>query len=38
MSTYTEISFTSDDGLRLYARDYAAGAGPGACRSSASTA
>jgi pimeloyl-ACP methyl ester carboxylesterase len=28
MSTYTELSFTSDDGLRLYARDYAAGAGP----------
>jgi pimeloyl-ACP methyl ester carboxylesterase len=28
MSTYTEISFTSDDGLRLYARDYPAGAGP----------
>ncbi len=24
MSTYTEISFTSDDGLRLYARDYPA--------------
>jgi pimeloyl-ACP methyl ester carboxylesterase len=28
MSTYTEISYTSDDGLRLYARDYAATAGP----------
>lgn len=28
MSTYTEIRFTSGDGLRLYARDYAAGAGP----------
>jgi pimeloyl-ACP methyl ester carboxylesterase len=28
MSTYTEIRFTSDDGLRLYARDYAAGGGP----------
>jgi pimeloyl-ACP methyl ester carboxylesterase len=28
MSNYTEISFTSNDGLRLYARDYAAGAGP----------
>jgi pimeloyl-ACP methyl ester carboxylesterase len=28
MSNYTEISFTSDDGLRLYARDYAASAGP----------
>jgi pimeloyl-ACP methyl ester carboxylesterase len=28
MSTYTEISFTSDDGLRLYARDYPAAAGP----------
>jgi pimeloyl-ACP methyl ester carboxylesterase len=28
MSTYTEIRFTSGDGLRLYARDYAASAGP----------
>ena len=28
MSTYTEISFTSDDGLRLYARDYPASSGP----------
>jgi pimeloyl-ACP methyl ester carboxylesterase len=28
MSTYTEISFTSDDGLRLYARDYPASGGP----------
>jgi pimeloyl-ACP methyl ester carboxylesterase len=28
MPTYTEISFTSGDGLRLYARDYAAGSGP----------
>jgi pimeloyl-ACP methyl ester carboxylesterase len=28
MSNYTELSFTSDDGLRLYARDYAASAGP----------
>jgi pimeloyl-ACP methyl ester carboxylesterase len=28
MSTYTEISFTSDDGLRLHARDYPAAAGP----------
>ena len=28
MSTYTEISFTSDDGLRLYARDYPATSGP----------
>jgi pimeloyl-ACP methyl ester carboxylesterase len=28
MSTYTETSFTSDDGLRLYARDYPASAGP----------
>jgi pimeloyl-ACP methyl ester carboxylesterase len=28
MSTYTEIIFTSDDGLRLYARDYSAAAGP----------
>jgi pimeloyl-ACP methyl ester carboxylesterase len=28
MSNYTEISFTSDDGLRLYARDYAGSNGP----------
>jgi pimeloyl-ACP methyl ester carboxylesterase len=28
MSNYTEISFTSDDGLRLYARDYPASSGP----------
>jgi pimeloyl-ACP methyl ester carboxylesterase len=28
MSTYTELSFTSDDGLRLYARDYPASSGP----------
>jgi pimeloyl-ACP methyl ester carboxylesterase len=28
MSTYTDISYTSDDGLRLYARDYPAGPGP----------
>jgi pimeloyl-ACP methyl ester carboxylesterase len=28
MSNYTEISFTSEDGLRLYARDYAASSGP----------
>jgi pimeloyl-ACP methyl ester carboxylesterase len=28
MSNYTEISFTSDDGLRLYARDYASSTGP----------
>jgi len=28
MSNYTEISFTSDDGLQLYARDYAADSGP----------
>ena len=28
MSNYTELSFTSDDGLRLYARDYAASGGP----------
>lgn len=28
MSTYTEITFTSDDGLRLYARDYAGASGP----------
>jgi pimeloyl-ACP methyl ester carboxylesterase len=27
MPTYTEISFISDDGLRLYARDYAAASG-----------
>jgi pimeloyl-ACP methyl ester carboxylesterase len=26
MSTYTDISYTSEDGLRLHARDYAAGA------------
>jgi pimeloyl-ACP methyl ester carboxylesterase len=28
MSTYTDIRFTSDDGLRLYARDYPASGGP----------
>jgi len=28
MSTYTEISYTSGDGLHLYARDYAASSGP----------
>jgi pimeloyl-ACP methyl ester carboxylesterase len=28
MSTYTDISFTSDDGLRLYARDYPGSGGP----------
>lgn len=28
MSNYTELSFTSADGLRLYARDYPASAGP----------
>jgi pimeloyl-ACP methyl ester carboxylesterase len=28
MSNYTELSFTSDDGLRLYARDYAATGAP----------
>jgi len=28
MSTYSEISLTSGDGLRLYARDYAASSGP----------
>ena len=28
MSTYTDISYTSTDGLRLYARDYAAHSGP----------
>lgn len=27
MSTYSDIRYTSDDGLQLYARDYAAGAG-----------
>lgn len=30
MSNHTEISFTSEDGLRLAARDYASGAGAGA--------
>ena len=25
---YSEISYTSDDGLRLYARDYPAASGP----------
>jgi len=29
MSNYSEISYASDDGLRLYARDYAAGAPAG---------
>jgi pimeloyl-ACP methyl ester carboxylesterase len=28
MSTFSEISFTSDDELRLYARDYAPASGP----------
>jgi len=28
MSNYTELSFTSEDGLRLYARDYAGSSGP----------
>ena len=28
MPNYTEITFTSDDGLRLYARDYASASGP----------
>lgn len=28
MSTYTEITTTSEDGLRLYARDYAGASGP----------
>ncbi|MDB5909351.1 MAG: alpha/beta hydrolase [Massilia sp.] len=28
MSTFSETSFTSDDGLRLYARDYAPTSGP----------
>ncbi len=27
MSTFSDIRYTSDDGLQLYARDYAAGAG-----------
>lgn len=30
MSNHTEISFTSEDGLRLAARDYTSGAGAGA--------
>jgi pimeloyl-ACP methyl ester carboxylesterase len=28
MSTFTEVSYASNDGLRLYARDYPASAGP----------
>src|SRR5687768_17911503 len=28
---YSEISYTSDDGLRLYARDYPAASGPARC-------
>jgi pimeloyl-ACP methyl ester carboxylesterase len=28
MSTYTDITFTSDDGLSLHARDYAGAGGP----------
>jgi pimeloyl-ACP methyl ester carboxylesterase len=28
MSTYTDITYTSNDGLRLYARDYAGSGGP----------
>ncbi len=31
MSTFKEISFISSDGLRLYARDYAAHSGPAKC-------
>lgn len=31
MNTFTEISFTSTDGLRLYARDYPAHSGPAKC-------
>lgn len=31
MSTFNEISFTSNDGLLLYARDYAAHSGPAKC-------
>lgn len=31
MSTFTEINFTSNDGLRLYARDYAAHSGIAKC-------
>lgn len=31
MSTFNEISFTSNDGLMLYARDYAAYSGPARC-------
>ncbi|MFZ6748960.1 alpha/beta fold hydrolase [Undibacterium sp. Ren11W] len=31
MSTFTEITFTSNDGLRLYARDYAAHSGVAKC-------
>lgn len=31
MSTFTEISFTSSDGLALYARDYAAHSGVAKC-------
>lgn len=38
MSNYTEISFTSDDGLRLSARDYAAGAQAGAAPGHAAAA
>jgi pimeloyl-ACP methyl ester carboxylesterase len=38
MSNYTEISFTSDDGLRLAARDYAAGAQAGAAPGHAAAA
>ena len=28
MSTYTDITFSSDDGLSLHARDYAGAGGP----------
>ena len=31
MSTFTPISYTSSDGLALYARDYPASAGPEKC-------
>lgn len=31
MTTFTDISFTSSDGLQLYARDYASRGGPAKC-------